>query len=413
MARMLERFEARTGVPVVVNTSLNTAGRPMVDDPRDALECFGSAPVDLLAIGPFVVRRAGRGARAGASRGAGRRVTYDVVIPTAGRPSLRALLAALAAGPGPAPERVVVVDDRRRAAEPLLGSPGCRPCAVEVVRGPARGPAAARNAGWRAGAADWVVFLDDDVVPEPGWRAALAADLAAAGPDVGGVQGRIVVPLPADRRPDGLGAQHGRARARALGDGRPRLPAGRRSRRSAASTSASRAPTARTPTSACGSPRRAGGSCAGAARSLHPVRPAPRARLAGQAGGQRRRRAHARAPRPRLARARRRPGGPAPAPPGGGGGGRAGAWRAAAARAPRVGGRRRRGLGGRDARSWPGRASRPGPRTPAEVRDDGVDERADAVRGDGLVARRPRDAAPPPGRAGPGRRRGLATVARA
>ena len=30
----------------------------MVDDPRDALECFGSAPVDLLAIGPFVVRRA-------------------------------------------------------------------------------------------------------------------------------------------------------------------------------------------------------------------------------------------------------------------------------------------------------------------------------------------------------------------
>jgi carbamoyltransferase len=31
----------------------------MVDDPRDALECFGSAPVDLLAIGPYVVRRAG------------------------------------------------------------------------------------------------------------------------------------------------------------------------------------------------------------------------------------------------------------------------------------------------------------------------------------------------------------------
>jgi carbamoyltransferase len=57
VARMLDAFEARTGVPVVVNTSLNTAGRPMVDDPRDALECFGSAPIDLLAIGPFVVRR--------------------------------------------------------------------------------------------------------------------------------------------------------------------------------------------------------------------------------------------------------------------------------------------------------------------------------------------------------------------
>ncbi|MGV9251482.1 carbamoyltransferase family protein [Streptomyces sp. NPDC003697] len=57
VARMLRAFEARTGLPVVVNTSLNTAGRPMVDDPRDALECFGSAPVDLLAIGPYAVRR--------------------------------------------------------------------------------------------------------------------------------------------------------------------------------------------------------------------------------------------------------------------------------------------------------------------------------------------------------------------
>ncbi|MCW2687831.1 MAG: carbamoyltransferase [Mycobacterium sp.] len=50
-------FAARTGVPVIVNTSFNTAGRPMVDSPCDALECFGSAPIDLLAIGPFVVRR--------------------------------------------------------------------------------------------------------------------------------------------------------------------------------------------------------------------------------------------------------------------------------------------------------------------------------------------------------------------
>ena len=57
VARMLQGFEQRTGLPVVINTSLNTAGRPMVDSPRDALECFGSTPVDLLAIGPFAVRR--------------------------------------------------------------------------------------------------------------------------------------------------------------------------------------------------------------------------------------------------------------------------------------------------------------------------------------------------------------------
>ncbi|MFD1930476.1 carbamoyltransferase [Nonomuraea mangrovi] len=58
MAEVIERFEGLSGLPVVVNTSLNTAGRPMVDSPRDALECFGSSPVDVLVLGPFVVRRA-------------------------------------------------------------------------------------------------------------------------------------------------------------------------------------------------------------------------------------------------------------------------------------------------------------------------------------------------------------------
>jgi carbamoyltransferase len=56
-AGLLTEFEQLTGIPVVVNTSLNTAGRPMVDSPRDVLELFGSAPVDALAIGPYLVRR--------------------------------------------------------------------------------------------------------------------------------------------------------------------------------------------------------------------------------------------------------------------------------------------------------------------------------------------------------------------
>jgi carbamoyltransferase len=59
VAELLRAFDRRTGLPVLVNTSLNTAGRPMVDSPHDALELFGSAPVDMLAIGPFAVRRAG------------------------------------------------------------------------------------------------------------------------------------------------------------------------------------------------------------------------------------------------------------------------------------------------------------------------------------------------------------------
>jgi histidinol-phosphate phosphatase family protein len=221
-------------------------------------------------------------------------VTYEIVIPTSGRESLGAVLDALAAGTGPAPERVLLVDDRRDRSQPLLPavsagavpvvaagavpvvaagavpvvsagavpvvaagavpvvaagavpvvaagavpvvsagavpvvsagavpvvsagavpvvsagavpvvSAGAVPVVsagaaasldVRVVPGPARGPAAARNAGWRAARAEWVAFLDDDVVPPPDWRERLVEDLAV-GPRVAASQGRIVVPVP-------------------------------------------------------------------------------------------------------------------------------------------------------------------------------------------------------------------------
>jgi hypothetical protein len=140
-------------------------------------------------------------------------VSYDVVVPTVGRPSLGATLAGLAAGPGPLPGRVLLVDDRPGGGRPGGGRPGLEPGPlrfvvpplldglITVVPGRATGPAAARNAGWRAASADWVAFLDDDVVPAPGWRAALAADLAAAGDRVAGSQGQVRVPLPGGRRP--------------------------------------------------------------------------------------------------------------------------------------------------------------------------------------------------------------------
>ena len=118
----------------------------------------------------------------------------QVVVPTVGRPSLTTLLAALRDFPG----RVLVVDDRP-GPEDDLGADVHD--GVEVLRSGGRGPAAARNVGWQAATAPWVVFLDDDVVPDPGWQGWLAADLAAAGPDVAGVQGRLRVPLPTGRRP--------------------------------------------------------------------------------------------------------------------------------------------------------------------------------------------------------------------
>jgi carbamoyltransferase len=55
---LLQAFERRTGVPVLVNTSFNTRGKPIVCTPRDALECFYTTPLDVLAIGPFLLRKA-------------------------------------------------------------------------------------------------------------------------------------------------------------------------------------------------------------------------------------------------------------------------------------------------------------------------------------------------------------------
>jgi carbamoyltransferase len=56
-AAVIEAFAARTGIPVVANTSLNVAGGPIVGRPADALELLCSTRIDLLAIGPYLVRR--------------------------------------------------------------------------------------------------------------------------------------------------------------------------------------------------------------------------------------------------------------------------------------------------------------------------------------------------------------------
>ncbi|MEV7964792.1 glycosyltransferase [Sphaerisporangium sp. NPDC088356] len=114
-----------------------------------------------------------------------------VVIPTIGRPSLNRTLAALA------PDLdIIVVDDRPRFRPPLKVPDG-----VRVLRTCGRGPAAARNLGWRAAGTPWIAFLDDDVMPLPGWKEALLTDLADLPEDVAGCQGRLEVRLPPWRRP--------------------------------------------------------------------------------------------------------------------------------------------------------------------------------------------------------------------
>jgi carbamoyltransferase len=55
---LLERFEARTGCAVLVNTSFNVRGEPIVESPRDAYVCFMRTDLDVLVLGSCVLHKA-------------------------------------------------------------------------------------------------------------------------------------------------------------------------------------------------------------------------------------------------------------------------------------------------------------------------------------------------------------------
>jgi carbamoyltransferase len=54
---LIKAFERRSGIPVLVNTSFNTRGEPVVCTPRDAIEAYSSSPLDALVIGSFLLRK--------------------------------------------------------------------------------------------------------------------------------------------------------------------------------------------------------------------------------------------------------------------------------------------------------------------------------------------------------------------
>jgi carbamoyltransferase len=55
--RLLTAFGAKTGVPVLLNTSFNVKGEPVVATVTDALRTFWSTGLDTLAVGPFIIRK--------------------------------------------------------------------------------------------------------------------------------------------------------------------------------------------------------------------------------------------------------------------------------------------------------------------------------------------------------------------
>ncbi len=55
--RLIKAFQKRRGVPMVLNTSFNVMGEPIVNTPADAVRCFYSTGMDALVIGDYVITK--------------------------------------------------------------------------------------------------------------------------------------------------------------------------------------------------------------------------------------------------------------------------------------------------------------------------------------------------------------------
>lgn len=57
---LIAKFHERTGCPLLVNTSFNVRGEPIVESPVDAYRCFMRTEMDSLAVGPFILDKEGQ-----------------------------------------------------------------------------------------------------------------------------------------------------------------------------------------------------------------------------------------------------------------------------------------------------------------------------------------------------------------
>jgi len=120
----------------------------------------------------------------------------SVVIPTRGRPELlRRCLDALLAQDFDNAYEVVVVDDGDdpSTGQLIVGLDPSGRCIRRLATSTPRGPAAARNIGWRAASGQIVAFTDDDCIPHRHW---LQNGLAAFTDGIAAASGSILVPLP-------------------------------------------------------------------------------------------------------------------------------------------------------------------------------------------------------------------------
>jgi glycosyltransferase involved in cell wall biosynthesis len=130
-------------------------------------------------------------------------IEVSVVVPTSNRPQLldRCLAGLVTQVFGTTSYEIVIADDeasestRRQVEEWRSRFLQIGPAIHYLPVCDSRGPAAARNAGWRFARGGVIAFTDDDCIPEPEW---LAVGVQAIRQGATGVSGRVVVPLPED-----------------------------------------------------------------------------------------------------------------------------------------------------------------------------------------------------------------------
>jgi GT2 family glycosyltransferase len=103
---------------------------------------------------------------------------FAVVIPTRNRPAqLHRLLDSLSEQTRS--DHHVVIVDQSDEVDSALSERVDESDRLHLVHDDGRGASRARNVGWRMVGAEWIAYLDDDCIPEPGWAAALHAELGA------------------------------------------------------------------------------------------------------------------------------------------------------------------------------------------------------------------------------------------
>jgi SAM-dependent methyltransferase len=81
LRKLLETFHAKTGCPVMINTSFNLGWEPIVSSPRDAYETFMSSDIDMLCLGKFILTKESQPATVSAAHSSDGVITDRFISP--------------------------------------------------------------------------------------------------------------------------------------------------------------------------------------------------------------------------------------------------------------------------------------------------------------------------------------------